>query len=345
LNTARSIEEQALRALDELERLRGLDPSFNWARCAVIADRRRSLLPVARACAARGIPFERNSDPDLPIWQTREATELFALAATIGAGGAVDLAALAAQIQPLKGPWWALLSEAVERCALDVGEPTASLATLEDFLTEWGRELRRQQRGLLLTTVHACKGLEFDHLVVLDGGWSLREREHPDAARRLHYVALTRARFSAAFASLGSDRHGLRAPWRNCEHVEQVAQAPAPMVDPSLKRTEETLSLADVDLSFAARYGGAHPVHRAISALNGGDELNVTTPDQPITNANGTSVGRFSKAFQERHKDRPMASARVHAVIVRETELTDPAYRDSLRCERWEVLIPVVEFA
>ena len=36
-----------------------------------------------------------------------------------------------------------------------------------EWLAEWGRDLRRRQRGLLLLTAHRAKGLEFDHVVVL----------------------------------------------------------------------------------------------------------------------------------------------------------------------------------
>ena len=57
------------------------------------------------------------------------------------------------------------------------------------------REIRRQQRGLLLLTAHRAKGLEFDHVMVLDnGGWNrVGQAEDTDAPRRLYYVAMTRA--------------------------------------------------------------------------------------------------------------------------------------------------------
>ena len=47
----------------------------------------------------------------------------------------------------------------------------APVEAFVEWLAEWGREARRRQRGLLLLTAHRAKGLEFDHVVVLDGGW------------------------------------------------------------------------------------------------------------------------------------------------------------------------------
>ena len=52
--------------------------------------------------------------------------------------------------------------------------------------------------GLLLLTAHRAKGLEFDHVAVLDGGWDrVGRNEDADAPRRLYYVAMTRAREDA----------------------------------------------------------------------------------------------------------------------------------------------------
>ena len=61
--------------------------------------------------------------------------------------------------------------------------------------------MRRRQRGLLLLTAHRAKGLEFDHVIVLDGGWDRPgDGEDADAPRRLYYVAMTRARQTLALA-------------------------------------------------------------------------------------------------------------------------------------------------
>ena len=75
-----------------------------------------------------------------------------------------------------------------------------------EWLAEWGRDARRRPRGLMLMTAHRAKGLEFDHVVLLDGGWERVGRneddEDPDASRRLYYVAMTRARQTLTLARL-----------------------------------------------------------------------------------------------------------------------------------------------
>ena len=74
------------------------------------------------------------------------------------------------------------MSEAIEEFTLESGGAETLVDHFIEWLAEWGRNARRQQRGLLLLTAHRAKGLEFDHVVVLDGGWNRVGRgEDPDA--------------------------------------------------------------------------------------------------------------------------------------------------------------------
>jgi superfamily I DNA/RNA helicase len=71
---------------------------------------------------------------------------------------------------------------------------SARYAVIEWF-AEWARETWGEQTGLKLLTAHRAKGLEFDDVIILDGGWERPSRnEDQDAPRRLFYVAMTRAR-------------------------------------------------------------------------------------------------------------------------------------------------------
>ena len=101
------------------------------------------------------------------------------------------------------GPWVELLREGIDEYILETGGVETPVDHFVEWLAEWGREARRKQRGLLLLTAHRAKGLEFDHVVVLDGGWNrIGQAEDADAPRRLYYVAMTRARQTLALARL-----------------------------------------------------------------------------------------------------------------------------------------------
>ena len=72
--------------------------------------------------------------------------------------------------------WSELLDDAVETMEEEeeIGDDRIPQASAREWIAEWARENRRCQRELLLTTAHRAqgpKGLEFDHVVILDGHW------------------------------------------------------------------------------------------------------------------------------------------------------------------------------
>ena len=78
----------------------------------------------------------------------------------------------------------------------EFGAPEIAIRDALGWIADWGREFGGMGEGLVLTTAHSAKGLEFDHVVVLDDAWQPRQNTDPDEQRRLFYVAMTRARRS-----------------------------------------------------------------------------------------------------------------------------------------------------
>ena len=174
------------------------------------------------------------------------------------------------------GPWNELLQEAVSDFGLETGGADTTVEHFIEWLAEWGRELRRRQRGLLLLAAHRAKGLEFDHVVVLDGSWDRAgRREDVDAPRRLYYVAMTRARRTLTRARI-SGSHPLHEALADSLAVlcRQMPVAVAPAA-PELARRYRCITLRNIFLSFAGyRRPGDH-VRRSIARLVPGDLLQV----------------------------------------------------------------------
>ena len=76
---------------------------------------------------------------------------------------------------------------------------------------------------LLLTTAHRAKGLEFDHVVILDGNWNGRNQNEAEEHRRLYYVAMTPARQTLTLMSMGNGNPFLR-PHQGPESVLNQSQ-------------------------------------------------------------------------------------------------------------------------
>ena len=216
-----------------------------------------------------------------------------------------------------------------------------------EWLAEWSREARRRQRGLLLSTAHRAKGLEFDHVVVLDGEWDrIGNNDDEDAPRRLYYVAMTRARKTLTLARLSSQRHPFHDALPNRPAtLRREPPAGLPPAQPELNRQYIRLSLRDVVLGFAGNRPSSDRVHGAIAALSPGDPLQVRSESGrwELVDANGTVVGRLSGSFSPPVGMR-CVSATVMAIITWDKENSAPEYQPNLQCDEWEVVVPELVF-
>ena len=340
---------QARTVMVELLRLAALAPDWDWSRCAVIAREWAYLAPVRAFCETRGLQTQMG-DEDIPrFWRLREIRAFIAWLREREAG-VIDRKALDCRAQTWpSGPWHDLLRQAIEEYALETGNAELPVNHLIEWLAEWGRDIRRRQRGLLLVTAHGAKGLEFDHAAILDGSWEgVGRNEDPDAPRRLYYVAMTRARQTLMLARL---QHGFRT--RRLQdaligHPSAVRRDPVefPPGPAALRHRYVLTRLSDVDLGFAGRREARHPIHRAISALSTGDPLESRIIGQgrwELLDRTGALVGRLSRSFEPPPGMR-CRSARVRAIVFWSREVSDAKYRDNIRCDKWEVVLPEFVF-
>ena len=204
---------QAQAAMTELQRLAALAPAWDWSACAVIAREWKYLEPVRAWCEVHGVPVQMGNEEIPGFWHLRETRALLdwlhgretgvvntaELRERLAGPGLAPCGLHVGPRASPPNPWIELLGEAVEEHALESGGADTPVGHFIEWLAEWGRDVRRRQRGLLLLSAHRAKGLEFDHVVVLDGGWNGAGRsEDADAPRRLYYVAMTRARRTLA---------------------------------------------------------------------------------------------------------------------------------------------------
>ena len=268
------------------------------------------------------------------------------------------------------GLWNDLLGQALDEHSLETSDAEMPVDHFIEWLAEWGRDVRRRQRGLLLLTAHRAKGLEFDHVAVLDGGWNKVARgEDPDAPRRLYYVAMTRAqqtlalvRFQGLRPAVGTTRPDFVKEPEPSAYLGRLHSLPYtfPNNGSILRRTSDGLqpeiselsrqyrrpSLSEVYLGFAGRLYANHPVHRAIAALSPGDQLKTRiakTGSWELLDRSGMVVGRLARAFEPPPGMR-CRSARVFAVVAWSREASEPQYRDSMKCDAWEVVVPELVF-
>ena len=342
LNSGPGDDAQAVAAVDDLIRLSRLDPNWNWRRCAVIARDWRRLEPVRAYAEAQGLPVDLANESLPSLWRLREMQGFIRalLADRTRLLTIPDLVALLNAQQPSR--WTDLIGEGIGTLARELVEKAAPVPDLVQWFGEWAREARGEQQGLLLLTAHRAKGLEFDHVAILNGGWDRPSRgEDADAPRRLFYVAMTRARHSLTVLTDG-------------RHPFVQADAPA-ILSRSLKPDTSVLPRARlryvppdpklVDLSFAGRLPTGHPALGAIADARPGDPVTVFRDGErwQVRDAQGRTLARLSRAFTP-PEGTTFLRGEVAAVLRWRKEDGDEVYHHLLRREEWEVILPELVF-
>lgn len=338
---------QTMTVMAELVRLSKLDPNWDWSRVAVISREWKFLEPVRSYCEMSQIPVHMADEETVPVWRLRETQSLVTWLRHSDAK-LLDPAAIGDWLDIQDGgPWWALLRAAVDEYALEINSAELPTAHFLDWLAEWGREIRRRQTGLMLLTAHRAKGLEFDHVAVLDGGWDkVGKGEDRDAPRRLFYVAMTRARKTLTLARMDGGRNGLLDVLVGDPSTLGRAVTDLPDPPPELRRRFVRATLGNVDLGFAGRYALNSPLHKAIGALEAGAPLMLRSKEGrlELVDANGNVVGRMAKNFAI-PPGAEFLSGRVVSIIVRKREDSGAMYQDQCRCDSWEVVVPELVFS
>lgn len=334
-------EQQAIGVMAELQRLAALVPDWSWNRAAVIARNWEALSSVRNYCELHELPVQSAADELGSLWRYREVQ---ALVHELRSSGRrlIDAATLRERLADRSlSTYWGVLRDAIEEYGLDTGEQDQPLDHFIEWLVDWCRNIRHRQSGLLLTSAHRAKGLEFDHVAVLDGDWARSNRgEDPDAPRRLYYVAMTRAKQSLLLARMDHRGQMLEAIEGSPAIVRRQA-TPVDSIPAELYRLRKRLTPAHVDLGFAGSFAHGHPIHRRIGNLEPGDPLQLDERDGKwgLYDSERELVGRMSRRF-ELPEGMSCLDVRVAAVLKRFEEDSSPEFRGRVRSPEWEVVIP-----
>lgn len=333
---------QAAAAIDELSRLSRLDPDWKWNRAAVISRTWHALNAVRAYAEAQGIKVEMANEDMPSIWRLRETQRLVAglrqrKAALLCIQDILDIL----NEQPLNR-WISLLAEGIADLARELNTGTMPVPDIIEWIAEWARDTRGQQRGLLLLTAHRAKGLEFDHVVILNGDWSNPSRnEDTDAPRRLFYVAMTRARQSLTVLTQGPHHLlDVEAPsvLRRKVSVEATHELPAAdiYVLPSLRL---------VDLSFAGRKHINQHSLAAIRDAKVGDPLTLEQRDGKwvLIDASERLLGRMVNAWQP-PPGHAFDKGQVGAIVNWRKVDNKEEFHGTLGRDSWETVLPELIF-
>jgi ATP-dependent DNA helicase RecQ len=350
-------------ALAELERLntssrQGTGALGQWGQFAVIARYWANLEPMAALCRLRGIPVRQLRDEYIPnLHITREGDQLLSLlreefrqarrrvllrSGTLSRwfrrrfGMTVD--------SLIEHPQRALLAQFIVESESIAPGSEQVVQDLIESIYEFGSGGRvvsgNQANGpMVLMTAHRAKGLEFDHVLILDGGgWS----DASDEERRLFYVAMTRARKTLTLCESARERHAF------VHELDRLAlrSQPAGFVpDPRLARQTWVADPKQIVLSWPGYFSATAPIHKAIAVLDVGDSLELRPrsdgkPGWEVADSNKVAVTRMAQDFIP--PPGKIIEVRVSSILARKA--TQDNAGQNLRCKSWELILPEIEF-
>lgn len=345
--------QQAGAVVQELRRLATLNPG-PWHRFAVLSSNHRELALVRAVLEREAIPLQWRADRgSWPRFTQLREVHAFLEALRGHPGSALGLDVLReilARLRSIHGadnPWLALVEQVLLAWQDEVGTELTPAAETVRFFQETLGELRREAvvgDGVVLSTVHAAKGTEYDH-VFLIGAWEESARGQEER-RRTFYVGMTRARLSLTILDQTHVRPSLPGQLISPEiHRRTMPLLP---VDPSIRaRAYSLLTPADLFLSFPASHPANAPIHRTLGNLRPGATVRlVRTPSDAIriVTPDGTVIGALSAAAAATWRPRldSIQQVRVLGFLRRVHGPDDPLLPSGEPpCPSWEV--PLLE--
>ncbi|TVR03532.1 MAG: ATP-dependent helicase, partial [Spirochaetaceae bacterium] len=361
LEVPRDLGLEVQMALAELTRLNGLRAGGQlgqWGRFAVIARRWDDLEPMAALCRLQNTPVRLLRDEHLPdLHATREGAWLLSLLRgerrRLGNSRVLLKAkTLSRWFQmrfglPIDGlvahPSRASLARFILETESVAPDTERVVSDLIESLYEYGSGDAATGNDLpngpmVLMTAHRAKGLEFDHVLILDGGgWA----QAGDEERRLFYVAMTRARKALTIC----ERSGGAHPFVHDMGALVLRSKPSGFTaEPRLSHRTWVANPSHIVLSWPGYFAPSAPIHHALARLDVGSPLLLRARSDgkagwEIADPQGVAVTRLAQKFAP--PEGQIIGVRVSAVLVREARQADG---EGLRSQRWELVLPEIEY-
>ncbi len=309
-----------------------------------------ALVALRMAFARKGIPlcYSLKSSPGFPIFRIREFQDLLQFL-TAREKERIRPEVLKEEIAALSdeasNPWADQVQTIMDDFCrvtrdMDISVSRAKEFALSAFLEE--KQARKTGTGVFAGTVHSVKGMEFDHVFILDHGWANRNIEEE---RRLFYVGMTRAKKHLTLFTIQGSGNPHTAALAGHPYTFACNAPAAEIKGFSQDLTVTTLGMEDIFISYPKGFNRDHPVHQHLAALKTGDRMFLEEKGTHIYifDSKHRCVGRLSRKGADTWRGRlsGIISARLLGVVLRDADDADPPVTNDTFVAQW--YLPVVE--
>jgi ATP-dependent DNA helicase RecQ len=349
--SVRDAHHQAKCVNSALERWKSLASDLKWDDCAVLSRTKKDLPIIRSALERAGYPVKILLERNLPLHRIREFSHFIRLLDSMKgenkrASGILTLAEGLRYGSP-DNPWWVMLEEFVATLKDETADAMLPVSWATDAFFDFVAERKREKflgSGLFLGTIHSTKGMEFAHVLILDGDWSAPTRHQQEEERRTLYVGMTRAKETLTVFHLERRPNPLLRNLKGNFLLRRIAPEAAP--DANAESIQyEILGLNDVYMDYAGSFHDSHAIHGHLRHVHAGGTVSIVGGNSTVNicDAGGHCVGKLSSSSSGRWQERLSQVREVRVVAMIERDRLDPKepFRDRIQAEHWEV--PVVE--
>jgi ATP-dependent DNA helicase RecQ len=345
---------QAQAVFDEMTRLKSLNPALDWTGFAILG-RTRATLDIVRAFLEKEkVPVRVNLESGLPLHRVREVHKFLS-----------DLKAIEKQIRRASalvdhlpgrgatdGPpnhWSAMLEDLHLQYQSDTADTELPVSYFLDWLYEAIAEQKREKaigQGVVLCTIHGAKGLEFEHVFILDGDWRLpNDSKRQEEERRLLYVGMTRAKETLCLLQMEQQGNPFTSVLEGEWLLNRSMLSDQGSCLEAICHSYHLLSLSDIYLGYAGRFPEDHDLHKKLARITAGDSLRLvangagidlqTEAGDCVAKLSAKGIGQWAGKLED------IAKARVIGMIQWFADSSKEEYRLRLKANTWE--IPLIE--
>lgn len=239
--------------------------------------------------------------------------------------------------------WQLYLQSAFEQLILTFDDLNFDVNSVIHWLYDYAYELPISiKKGIFLGTMHSAKGLEFDHVFILDYLDTHYEKDNEEE-RRLYYVGMTRAKKTLMLCSFG-EKHSI---------IQSIQDTKDSIIDAieinndSMNQQYILLSPKDIYMDYLGRQN-SETLQRASLNLTEGSHLAVEkSHDGRLIFRNPQNheiVAMSSKSFKYNNVNLyNLVECYVHSISRRTQKMIkDDSFKNSCQCDEWEVIQPML---
>jgi ATP-dependent DNA helicase RecQ len=289
---------------DEIDRLMALDPKLKWSDFAILSRTKAPLANVRSILESNGYPIRTTLERGLPFHRVREIQTVLEWLVSKEKEN-YRASELLDEIKKIRinynsNIWWQLVDSFFENYRDETSDSILPVSRAIDRFYEFTAEQRREKvlgHGIFLSTIHSSKGMEFPHVIILDGDWgNPKSRTEWEEERRVMYVGMTRAEETLRLMKIPSRPNPFLREIRGDFVILKTYTGEAIENEFQNKRYE-LIGLDEVYMDYAGCFKNGEKIHNLLACLEAGQCVTFHSKGKSIEihNSEGGCVAKLSE--------------------------------------------------